>query len=73
MAHPDRETGPRRIVFVLGTRPELVKLAPLIRVLPSNLIEVVYTGQHYSEGLYHRILDDLKLGCPFRDLRLSAG
>src|SRR5262250_691916 len=41
---------PSRVVVVLGTRPEAIKLAPVIRALrhnPSNItVNVVVTGQH---------------------------
>ncbi|MER8232736.1 UDP-N-acetylglucosamine 2-epimerase (non-hydrolyzing), partial [Streptomyces sp. NPDC094049] len=40
----------RSVAVVLGTRPELVKLAELIRVL-GPAARVVHTGQHYDDAL----------------------
>ncbi len=34
------------IMFVLGTRPEAIKLAPVIAALPRNDVTIVLTGQH---------------------------
>ena len=37
------------ITFVMGTRPEIIKLAPLITLFKKNsifLVRVVLTGQH---------------------------
>jgi UDP-N-acetylglucosamine 2-epimerase (non-hydrolysing) len=45
------EHPPKRIMFVYGTRPEAVKLAPIIRALrgsPAFVPSVVVTAQHRS-------------------------
>ena len=39
------------IAFVLGTRPEAIKLAPLIRRIPAEERCLIYTGQHYDQAL----------------------
>ncbi|MEU2951527.1 non-hydrolyzing UDP-N-acetylglucosamine 2-epimerase [Streptomyces xanthochromogenes] len=54
---------PRSIAVVLGTRPELVKLTELIRLLGSAA-HVVHTGQHYDEELSGRFLADLAIPEP---------
>ncbi|WP_158851091.1 non-hydrolyzing UDP-N-acetylglucosamine 2-epimerase [Saccharothrix deserti] len=58
--------------MVCGTRPELIKLAPLIRMIGTNAT-VVYTGQHYDTAMYQRIRQDI--GCPgrFHELGVGAG
>ncbi|MEU8758852.1 UDP-N-acetylglucosamine 2-epimerase (non-hydrolyzing), partial [Streptomyces sp. NPDC048659] len=48
---------------MLGTRPELVKLAELIRVL-GPAARVVHTGQHYDEELSGDLLAELGLPEP---------
>ncbi|GAA2800799.1 non-hydrolyzing UDP-N-acetylglucosamine 2-epimerase [Streptomyces showdoensis] len=53
----------RSVVVVLGTRPELVKLAELIRVL-GPAARVVHTGQHYDEELSGGFLAELGLPEP---------
>ncbi|GAA0627805.1 non-hydrolyzing UDP-N-acetylglucosamine 2-epimerase [Streptomyces crystallinus] len=54
---------PRSIAIVLGTRPELVKLTELIRLL-GPAAHVVHTGQHYDEELSGRFLTDLGIPEP---------
>ncbi|MET1075849.1 MAG: UDP-N-acetylglucosamine 2-epimerase (non-hydrolyzing) [Umezawaea sp.] len=44
--------------MVCGTRPELIKLAPLLRHFGQDAA-LVYTGQHYDRSMYSQILDDL--------------
>ncbi|MEV6203702.1 UDP-N-acetylglucosamine 2-epimerase (non-hydrolyzing) [Streptomyces sp. NPDC051771] len=53
----------RSVALVLGTRPELVKLAELIRIL-GPAARVVHTGQHYDEELSGGFLAELGLPEP---------
>ena len=53
-----RPAGTGGVTLVCGTRPELIKLAPLMRVFGDGCA-VVYTGQHYDRSLYSRIRADL--------------
>jgi len=64
-----------RIVFVLGTRPEIVKLAPIIRACGHAGVDysVVHTGQHYSERLDGVFFDDLELPAPEYNLEVGSG
>ena len=64
-----------RIVFVLGTRPEIVKLAPIIRACDRAGVDhsVVHTGQHYSERLDGVFFDDLELAAPEYNLEVGSG
>ena len=48
-------------MVVLGTRPEIVKLAHLIRLLNAT---VVHTGQHYDAGLSDTFFDQFELPGP---------
>jgi UDP-N-acetylglucosamine 2-epimerase (non-hydrolysing) len=43
-------SSPRRVAVVLGTRPETVKLAPLVRLLGA-FADVLHTGQHYDRSM----------------------
>ncbi|WP_439423174.1 non-hydrolyzing UDP-N-acetylglucosamine 2-epimerase [Saccharothrix sp. HUAS TT10] len=58
--------------MVCGTRPELIKLAPLIRALGAEAT-VVYTGQHYDTAMYHRIRQDVGQPGRFHELGLGGG
>lgn len=53
----------RKVAFVLGTRPELIKLAPLIRRLGDSAM-VVHTGQHYDANMSEQFLAELSIGAP---------
>lgn len=61
---------PQRIAVVLGTRPELIKLAPLIHRLGERAL-VVHTGQHFDDNMSQTFLRQLQLGQP--DLHLAVG
>jgi UDP-N-acetylglucosamine 2-epimerase (non-hydrolysing) len=54
---------PRSVAVVLGTRPELVKLAELIRLL-GPAARIVHTGQHYDRELSGGFLGELGLPRP---------
>lgn len=57
---------PRRsVAVVLGTRPELVKLAELIRLL-GPAARVIHTGQHYDAELSRDFADGLGIPEPER-------
>ncbi|MEU5259527.1 UDP-N-acetylglucosamine 2-epimerase (non-hydrolyzing) [Amycolatopsis sp. NPDC021455] len=60
------------ITLVCGTRPELIKLAPLMRFFGDGCA-VVYTGQHYDHALYSRIRADLPPSGRFHELGVGAG
>ncbi|MFF2662143.1 non-hydrolyzing UDP-N-acetylglucosamine 2-epimerase [Kitasatospora sp. NPDC058032] len=58
-----RPLAPGSVAVVLGTRPELVKLAPLIHEL-GPATRLVHTGQHWDEAMSGRFLRDLGLPSP---------
>jgi UDP-N-acetylglucosamine 2-epimerase (non-hydrolysing) len=51
------------VAVVLGTRPEIIKLAHVVRLLGSAAV-VLHTGQHYDRGLSGTFLDAFDLGEP---------
>ena len=65
----------KRIVFVAGTRPELVKFLPVIVAL--NKLEVsycfVWSGQHYDYELSRVFFEELGLPEPDFDLDVRSG
>ena len=63
MESPTIELPARSIVVVLGTRPEIVKLAHLIRLL-GPAATVVHTGQHYDTGLSQSFIHAFGLADP---------
>ncbi|MER5418131.1 non-hydrolyzing UDP-N-acetylglucosamine 2-epimerase [Streptomyces virginiae] len=56
-------SGKNSISVVLGTRPEIIKLAGVIRLLEAN-VEVTYTGQHSDDDLSSRFFDSFRLPPP---------
>lgn len=59
--------------FVLGTRPEIIKLSPVIRACQRRDVSfsIVHTGQHYSEELDSVFFEQLDLPTP--DYNLAIG
>jgi len=68
---------PRKLVSVVGARPQFVKIAPLCRAFenaPYNRsVEhvIVHTGQHYDTGMSDVFFDELKI--PRADVDLGVG
>jgi UDP-N-acetylglucosamine 2-epimerase (non-hydrolysing) len=64
-----------RIVYVVGTRPNFVKMAPVIaalrRRLPDGRHVVVHTGQHYDRLMSEIFVEEL--GVPEPDHLLGVG
>lgn len=56
------------VAVVLGTRPEILKLAGVIRGL-GDRARVVYTGQHYDEAMAGGVFRAMRLAPP--DVRLT--
>lgn len=63
------------IAFVLGTRPEIIKLAPVINYCQKEDIPhtIVHTGQHYSETLDSVFFEQLELPEPDYNLGVGSG
>ncbi len=55
--------------IVFGTRPEIIKLAPLIKKTKKNNTTLIYTGQHYDTELSKIFFEDLGIRKP--DFNLS--
>lgn len=49
-----------RVTVVLGTRPELVRLAPVLHELGARG-RLVHTGQHWDQGMSGQFVDELGL------------
>jgi len=66
-----------RIVYVVGTRPNFVKTAPVIAALRSRLPEgrhaIVHTGQHYDRLMSEVFLEELGVPAPDHMLEVGSG
>lgn len=59
----------------MGTRPEIIKMAPVIHECEKRNIEyfVLHTGQHYSENMSNAFFQDLSLKAPDKNLNIGSG
>jgi UDP-N-acetylglucosamine 2-epimerase (non-hydrolysing) len=66
-----------RIVYVIGTRPNFVKTAPVIGALRARLPEgrhtVVHTGQHYDRLMSEVFFEELGVPAPDHMLEVGSG
>jgi len=65
-----------KIVTIVGTRPNFVKVAPLIEEIKKyNNIDhtLVHTGQHYSKNLSKLFFDELSIPKPEITLNIGSG
>ncbi|MEX2279384.1 MAG: UDP-N-acetylglucosamine 2-epimerase (non-hydrolyzing) [Acidimicrobiia bacterium] len=62
--------APKSIAVVLGTRPEIIKLAHIIRLLDDAAL-VIHTGQHYDPRLSGSFFPEMSLSEP--DVFLGVG
>lgn len=62
-----------KVAVVLGTRPEIIKMSPVIRELQERGVDfqLVHTGQHYSYELDQVFFEQLEL--PEPDHKLEVG
>lgn len=62
------------IAIVLGTRPEIIKLAPVIRECDRRdlSLSLIHTGQHYSDELDAVFFDQLELPTPDHELAVGS-
>jgi len=64
-----------KVTIVLGTRPEIIKMSPIIRVLEKKNIDffILHTGQHYSYNMDQIFFEQLKLPQPKYNLKVGSG
>lgn len=64
----------RKILTVVGARPQFVKAAMMSRVLKNKYDEVlVHTGQHYDKNMSDVFFDELGMNPPAYNLNISGG
>ena len=64
-----------KISIVLGCRPEIIKMAPIIRECEKRGTDyfIVHTGQHYDYNMDKVFFEDLKLPNPKYNLDIGSG
>ena len=62
-----------KIVTVIGTRPEIIKMSPLFDLLDKNFEhKIIHSGQHYDPNLDKVIFRELKLKSKIKRLSCVA-
>lgn len=63
------------IGIILGTRPEIIKMSPVIRECERRRLDyfILHTGQHYSYEMDRLFFEDLELPDPDYNLDVGSG
>ena len=59
-----------KTAIVLGTRPEIIKLSPLINQLNKKSTSVIFTGQHYDYNMSMHFIEQLGLPKPNHSMKI---
>jgi len=64
-----------KIGVVVGTRPEIIKMAPVVRACVARGVPylLLHTGQHYSFEMDGVFFQELDLPAPHRNLEVGSG
>ncbi|MBC8273798.1 MAG: UDP-N-acetylglucosamine 2-epimerase (non-hydrolyzing) [Chloroflexi bacterium] len=64
-----------KIAVIVGTRPEIIKMAPVVRELENNRVNyfILHTGQHYSYNLDRVFFEQLRLQDAKYNLEVGSG
>jgi UDP-N-acetylglucosamine 2-epimerase (non-hydrolysing) len=64
-----------KIAVILGTRPEIIKMSPIIRELEKQQLNylILHTGQHYTYNMDKVFFEKLKLPEPKYNLKVGSG
>src|SRR3989344_7856064 len=63
-----------KIITILGTRPEIIKLSPLLPLLDKHFNHIlVHSGQHYDYNMDEIFFSDLHLRKPDYFLNVGSG
>ncbi|MFC1908880.1 non-hydrolyzing UDP-N-acetylglucosamine 2-epimerase [Chloroflexota bacterium] len=64
-----------KIALIIGTRPEIIKMSPIIRECQGQCLDyfILHTGQHYSYEMDRIFFDELNLPHPKYNLNIGSG
>ncbi len=64
-----------KIATILGTRPEIIKMAPIIAEIAKRGIDqiVLHTGQHYDKEMSDNFFRDLEIPSPDYNIHVGSG
>lgn len=62
------------IMVVAGTRPEIIKMAPIVRALQKSKIPLIFVhcGQHYDYNMSQQFIEELELPTPDYAYKVKA-
>ena len=60
-----------KISIIAGTRPEIIKLSPLIRMYNKKSLDVIFSGQHYDYQMGLQFFKELNLKQPDYHLKIA--
>ncbi|UTB31913.1 MAG: UDP-N-acetylglucosamine 2-epimerase (non-hydrolyzing) [Methanobacterium sp. ERen5] len=63
-----------KIAFIIGTRPEIIKMAPIIDLTQKKGIEyvLIHTGQHYDHEMSQKFFLDLEIEKPHYNIGVGS-
>jgi len=64
-----------KIATILGTRPEIIKMAPIIDEISKRGINqiILHTGQHYDKEMSDNFFKDLEIHSPDYNIHVGSG
>ena len=64
-----------KVAIIVGTRPEIIKMAPIVRACAERQIPYVllHTGQHYSYEMDGVFFEELGIPTPHANLAVGSG
>jgi UDP-N-acetylglucosamine 2-epimerase (non-hydrolysing) len=64
-----------KIAFIIGTRPEIIKMSPIIDVVEKMGIDyiLIHTGQHYDHEMSQQFFSELELKTPHFNIGVGSG
>ena len=64
-----------KIAIILGTRPEIIKMAPIVDEIEKRGIDscLIHTGQHYDYEMSDNFFKDLEIKSPDYNIHVGSG
>jgi UDP-N-acetylglucosamine 2-epimerase (non-hydrolysing) len=61
------------IDFIVGTRPELIKVAPIIKCMRKSAYRLIFTGQHYDYNMSLKFMEEMRITADISKKLTSSG